>query len=273
MKIILLILINILLLFESTTITELNEESLNELIESNLNNKNKILLIIFYANNCENCKEALNIIYNDIITEYKHNKIQFGKINCDLRENIWLNIRFNITRIPYIILIKGNNYYELNSNYDKYEINSFINDKKDKIELLNIPNKINLIKKILIIINLAHYNTNIYSKKYFNTNISINIIIFMIILFFIIIFWIIYYIFIFCCCNLCFYKFWKKNKNKEIIEIIKSDNESKATSNVSGSELGSQVESDLNISGITDSIFKEEIDEKEIVKKYKKKIE
>jgi thiol-disulfide isomerase/thioredoxin len=272
MKITFLILFNILLLCKSTTIIELNEESLNNLIESNKNDKNKILLIIFYANNCENCQEALNIISNDI-NEYKNNKIQFGKINCDLGENIWLNIRFNITRIPYIILIKGNNYYELNSNYDKYEIYRFINDKKDKIELLNIPNKINLIKKILIIINLAHYNTNIYSKKYFNTKISINLMIFMIILFFIIFFWIIYYIVIFCCCNLCFYKFWKKNKNKEIIEIIKNDNASQTTSNVSGSELGSQVDSDLNISGITDSIFKEEIDEKEIVKKYKKKIE
>jgi len=275
MKITFLILINLLLLFESTTITELNEESLNNLIESNINDKNKILLIIFYANNCENCQEALNIIYKDIIIEYKNSKIQFGKINCDLRENIWLNIRFNITRIPYIILIKGNNYYELNSNYDKYEINSFINNKKDKIQLLNIPNKINLIKKILIIINLAHYNTNIYSKKYFNTNISINIIIFMIILFFIIFFWIIYYIFILCCYNLCLCKFFKKNKNKKIFEIIKRDNtsQSQATSDVSGSDLGSQVDSDLNISGITDSIFKEEIDEKEIIKKYKKKIE
>ena len=273
MKITFLILLNLLLLCKSTTILELNEESLNNLIESNLNDKNKILLIIFYANNCENCQEALNIISNDIINEYKDNKIQFGKINCDLGENIWLNIRFNITRIPYIILIKGNNYYELNSNYDKYEIYRFINDKKDKIELLNIPNKINLIKKILIIINLAHYNTNIYSKKYFNTKISINLMIFMIILLFIIFFWIIYYIVIFCCCNLRFYKFWKKNKNKETIEIIKSDNISQVTSDVSGSDLGSQVDSDMNISGLSDSIFKEEIDEKEKKKKKKKKIE
>jgi len=273
MKIAFLFLINILLIYESTIITELNEESLNNLIESNINDKNKILLIIFYANNCENCQEALNIIYNDIINEYKNNKIQFGKINCDLRENIWLNIRFNITRIPYIILVKGNNYYELNSNYDKYEINSFINDKKDKIELLNIPNKINLIKKILIIINLAHYSTNIYSQKYFNTKISINIILFIIILFFIIIFWIIYYIFILCCCNLFFFKFRKKNKNKELIEIIKCENVSQATSDVSGSDLGSQVDSYMNISGLSDSIFKEEIDEKEIIRKYKKKIE
>lgn len=281
MKIIFLILINILLQFESTTILELNEESLNNLIESNINDKNKILLIIFYANNCENCQEALNIIYNDIVAEYKHNEIQFGKVNCDLRENIWLNIRFNITRIPYIILIKGNHYYELNSNYDKYEINSFINGKKEKIELLSIPNKITLIKKIIIIINLAHKNSNIYSTKYFNTNISINFMIFTIILCFIIFFWIIYYIFNLCCCNLCLCKLWNKIKNKnknekkykEIIEIFKSDNDSHINSNVSDSDLGSQVGNDLNISGLSDSIFKEEIDEIEIIKKYKKKIE
>lgn len=263
----LFILIQILLCM-SKKIIEINNESFNRLVESNKYDNNKKIFVIFYTNNCNPCMEALSVINNNILNEYKYdNKIDFCKVNCDLKENIWLNIRFNITRIPYIILINGNYFYELNSNYDKYELNSFINDKKDKSELIKIPKDISLIKKRIIVINHTINYINHYFKSHYYIEININIIIFVFILFFILLLilflWLLKYILVYCCCNLCLGKICKKKKeNREIIEITRVENMTKINSDVSESELESNAgDNSLDISNISDSIFKKEIDE------------
>jgi hypothetical protein len=257
---------------------ELNNDSFNELIEKNKYNINKKLLIIFYANNCEVCTEALNVINNNILDEYKYNSdIDFGRINCDLKENIWLNIRFNIKRIPYIIIINGNYYHELKSYYGKYELKSFINDKKDKNELIMLPDDISLIQKGIYIANhLINYYKN-YFKSNFNLNINSNIIIFIFILFIFLLLWLLKCALVFCCCGLCLGKICKRKKGiKKIVEInednIKDTEEklSNISSNLSENEIGSnEGDNNLDVSGISDSLFKEN-NEVTIKKNYKK---
>ena len=75
--------------------------------------------------------------------------------------------------------------------------------------------------------------------------------------------WLLKYILVYCCCNLCLGKICKKKKeNREIIEITRVENMTKINSDVSESELESNAgDNSLDISNISDSIFKKEIDE------------
>lgn len=264
---------------------ELNNESFNKLVESNKYDKNKKLLVIFYAKNCPNCEEAIKIISNDILKQYSYdNKIDFAKVDCDLKENIWLDMRFNITRIPYIILIKGNYFYELKSNYDKYELNNFINDRKDIRELKLIPNDTYLLEKQIIVFkyNINYITQYIYS--HYGINISDNIIIFILIILFILFLWLLKYLLVLCCKRLCTCGFCsrfcrKKIDKTKIIKIIKEDNFSQKSNNdsgISGNDMVSKGEENesSDTSEITDSFFDKQIEHTIIEKKYiKKKIE
>ena len=272
MKIVLLIIAIKIFFSFGKNIIELNNESFNKIVESNKYDKNKKLIVIFYTNNCKYCQEALNVISNEIIDKYNSdNKIDFGKINCDLKENVWLNIRFNITRIPYIILVKGKYYSELNSNYDKYELNDFINTPKDNKDLLLIPNDINMVQKRIIVTKYTINYVKDFFKSKFNIDLHQNIIIFILILSLILFLWLIKLLLEFCCYMFGICK--KKKVKKEIVIASKDNDTSGLSGDVSGSDLNSKGDdSDSYISGITDSLFKEEMDDKE-VKKIKEKID
>ena len=271
----LIIAINILLVLPKK-IVELNNESFNRIVELNKYHKNKKLLIIFYSKNCYNCEEAINIISNEIIERYKYDdKIDFGMIDCDLRENIWLNIRFNISRVPYIILIKGNYFYELNSNYDKYELDYFINDIKEKKDLIQLPDDIDIFKKRIIILNHTINYFRDYFQYYFNININKNIIIFILILLLIVLIWIIKYIIEYFCCKIVFCRICRKTEGKKVIITQVYEDLSGISDNVSGSKLESEEEDNnsMHTSELSDSLFNQEIEEIQVIKKYKQKIE
>ena len=70
-------------------------------------------LIFFYADKCPFCKPIKSKI-NKLINEgkIKNDKIRFGKVNLNAF-NLRLQIRFNVTKIPYTILIDNNNIYEM----------------------------------------------------------------------------------------------------------------------------------------------------------------
>ena len=274
----LIIAINILLILPKK-ILELNNESFNRLVESYKYNKYKKLLVIFYTNNCYNCKEAINIITNDIIERYKYDdKIDFGKVDCDLRENIWLNIRFNISRIPYIILIKGNYFYELNSNYDKYELDYFINDIKGKKDLIKLPDDIDIFKKRIIILKYTINYFRDYFQYYLNISISQNCIIFILVILLIILLWVIKNIITFFCCKMLFCRICGKTKEKKVVITQVYEDLSGISSNVSGSKIESEEydnNSNHTSDDISDSLYNKEIEESEIEEKYKikKKVE
>ena len=278
MKIVLFILFVKILIIFPKKILELNNESFNKLLELHKYDSNKKILLVFYTKNCNNCKEAINVI-NDIIDKYKYDKeIDFGKVDCDLRENIWLNLRFNITRIPYIILIvNGNVFYELNSNYDKYEISHFINDVKSNKDSLKIPNDIDIYKKRIIILNFTINYIRQFFKYHFNINISKNLIIFILILLLLIFIYIIIDALKYCCSNIILCgKCRKKNKNPEKKKI---EDLSGISSNLSGSENKSKSkeeenEDSMDISGISKNLFSDDDDDESKDKDiHKEKIE
>ena len=276
MKISLLILFMKIILILQKKIFELNNESFNNLLESNKYDKNKKLLVIFYTKNCKACKEAINILSKDIIEKYKYdNSIDFGKVDCDSRENIWLNLRFNISRIPKIILIvNGNFFYELNSNYDKYEISHFINDLKNKKESLEIPNDIDINKKRVIVLKYTINYISQFFKYHFNININKNLIIFILILLLLLFLYIIIYLLEYCCykifiCGKCRKKS-KKIEKKKIAQVHMSEDLSGISSDISGSKL-EYKEEDSEITN--NGFFDEEMDEFKAKKLYKEKTE
>lgn len=81
-------------------------------------------LIMFYAENCGFCNQIKALI-NKIIDDKKlTNEIQFGKV--DLTYNPRLQIRFNITKIPYVILVNDNKMYEMKFLPTEYTLIHFI---------------------------------------------------------------------------------------------------------------------------------------------------
>ena len=281
-----------LILSYSKRILEINRDSFSSYLESNKYNENKKLLLIFYRQNSTFSEEALNVIENDIIKEYNSETgIDFGKINIDAENNLWLNLQFKIRTIPHIILIKGNYFYELNQKPDKYSIKEFINKEKDDSDKKRIPEEINITRKILIVTNLTiklfrNFFYNIFKIR-LNKNIIIFIIIFILIIILCFIFWIIKIIISFICCKLCCKKICKKNKSmkkkkknggEKAINIIKEekiDDKSSSDSGVSGSEVKDKDDQgeeniDKNMPEINNDIFNEEISSEKIKEKYKK---
>ena len=210
-------------------IQEINLDSFKSYIESNKYDENKKLLIVFYKQNSTYCEDALNLIEKNIIKDYNFESgVEFGKINVD--NNLWLNLQFNIKSIPYIILIKGNYFYELNQKPDQYSIKDLINLSLNDLNKKPIPEEINTIRKILFILNFSIRFISIGFYNIFKISLSKNIIIFIFIIILCLILWIIKRI-INLICSICCriknkYKGSKKNeegisKLKEEIELDK----------------------------------------------------
>ena len=231
MKFSFFIFISLLTLIFSITrqIQEISLDSFKSYVESNKYDENKKLLIVFYKQNSTYCEDALNLIEKNIIKDYNFESgVEFGKINVD--NNLWLNLQFNIKSIPYIILIKGNYFYELNQKPDQYSIKDLINLSLNDLNKKPIPEEINTIRKILFILNFSIRFISIGFYNIFKISLSKNIIIFIFIIILCLILWIIKRI-INLICSICCriknkYKGSKKNeegisKLKEEIELDK----------------------------------------------------
>ena len=268
----------------SSQFLEINRDNFQSYLNSNKDNENKKLLLIFYKQNCTYCEEALNIIENKVINNYNiESGIKFGKINVDIENNLWINLQFEIKRIPYIILIEGNYFYELKQKADEYSLKDFIDLEKDNSEKKIIPKEINTIRKIIIIINITinFFIQGIYSI--FKISLNKNIIIFILLIIFFLFFWIIQKIIYSICSKFCCKR--KKEKNTKTIikkddkegnkKIISIEDVNECSSNLSEEEIENKNDENENKENndINTDIFKKEISEESIKKKYKDKQE
>ena len=268
------IFISILSLIFSFTaqISEINHDSFKSYIESNRYNENKKLLLIFYKQNSTLCEEAINAIEKYIIQDYNsESEIEFGKINLDLDNNIWLYLQFNITRIPYVILIKGIYFYELNKKPDKYSIKEFINLSPYNMIKKKIPDEINTIRKILFVLKFTFRSFRIGFYNIFGISLNKNAIIFIFIIILCLIIWIIKEIMSFILGLFCLIKkirIRKNNKEEDIVKIKEADNYSE---NLSGSDIGNKHEEDDNNDNdntlkLKKGLFNQEMEEEELEK-------
>ena len=88
----------------------LTSSNFDALVQNGVKNR---WLISFYAEKCSFCKQTKSMI-NKLIDEgkIKNDKLKFGKVDLNTY-NIRLQVRFNITRIPYTILVDNNEMYEM----------------------------------------------------------------------------------------------------------------------------------------------------------------
>lgn len=280
------------ILSTSWKISEINRDSFKAHMDDIKYNDTKKLLLIFYDPNSTYCEEALNIIENDIIKEYNLNSgVEFGKITKDEINNIWLYLQFNVTRIPYIILIKGNYFYELVQKPNKYSIKELIDYGKDNSEKKPLPNEINTIRKISIFLELSVIFFRTFIYNIFGFRLNQNIIIFLFILIICSFLWLLKIIFFFIFSIICCRYF--RNRKKNISNNQNNNNEIKEDQGES-SYIINKIEKDIdkissglsdngieknekddenNIPEINNNLFNEEMENDDIINNKKEKME
>ena len=91
-------------------VIELNDSNIDSIIKDGIYNR---WLILCYLETCYHCKRARQVL-NDILESGNYpviNSIKFAEI--EVQKNIKSNIRFNISKVPHIILVENNTTYEL----------------------------------------------------------------------------------------------------------------------------------------------------------------
>jgi hypothetical protein len=125
---------------------DLTNSNFDYLVQNGITNH---WLLIFYTENCGFCKQIKSLI-NKMIDDGKIiSEIKFGKI--DLSYNLGLQIRFNITKIPYIILVNNYSMYEVNFLPTEDSLNHFFESENlDEYKKFKkaFPQKLSLYKFI-----------------------------------------------------------------------------------------------------------------------------
>ena len=112
------------------------------------------LFIVFYLQKCQYCDIVLKTLKTQIVKYFEdEDEISFGTINLSNQNNVWLGLRFNVTRIPYIILIENNKIYKFQNSFQEKEVIKFINEEKNIEDAFDIPKEITLFSKLKTALN------------------------------------------------------------------------------------------------------------------------
>ena len=125
-------------------IYELNDFTFDYLISEG---KKYRWLILFYLSTCGHCEHAKEEILK-IYKNYSETNIRFAKM--EIQKSWTASLRFNISGVPYIILVENNKIYELqkypnDKNLIEF-LNTSFNDVKD--EIVDFPKQMNLFNVI-----------------------------------------------------------------------------------------------------------------------------
>ena len=104
-------------------VIELNDSNIDSTIKDGIYNR---WLILCYIETCYHCKRARQVL-NDILESGNYpviNNIKFAQI--EVHKNIKSNIRFNISKVPHIILVENNTMYELDLYPNEKNLINFI---------------------------------------------------------------------------------------------------------------------------------------------------
>ena len=140
-------------------------EAFNQELEKTIKTKKKLFLI-FFAKNCDYCGYSVRVLKERIVQHYEEdNKISFGVINLDRQSNFWIGYKFNITQIPYILLIEGGKMYQFKEQFDEMKVVQFIDEEKNIEDALDIPEDVGLYKKInFFMANVIQKTSDIFIK-------------------------------------------------------------------------------------------------------------
>ena len=101
-------------------------------------------LIIFYSKTCVHCMKAKKEIKKlfDKVKRVKNETLRFAQMEA--YDNSLTNVRFNISGVPYIIVVENNSMFEMNlfPNYDNLKTLIETNFTEVKDELKPIPKRV-----------------------------------------------------------------------------------------------------------------------------------
>ena len=168
----LLFLLNISLI-KSKEINIFEGEAFNQELQKTIESRKK-LFIIFFAKNCDYCGYCVRVLKERIVQHYEdNNKISFGVINLDRQSNFWIGYKFNITQIPYIILIEEGKMYHFKEPFEETKVVQFIDEEKNIEDALDIPDDVGLSQKInFFMAGLIRQISDFFIKFGFNNNTS-----------------------------------------------------------------------------------------------------
>lgn len=134
-----------------------------------ISNKNIKWFIIFFTANCPYCHHCVKLLNDKIIDHYESSSnIKFGVVNLDHQQNVWLGVRFNITRIPYIIFIENNLMYQFNQQFDERVVYKFIDEEKNFEDSSPVPEETTVIKKASLIYEELTERVRIFFQEKFD---------------------------------------------------------------------------------------------------------
>jgi hypothetical protein len=115
-------------------IIELKDENFENLVNPYQNHP--VNVIIFQSLDCPECKDAYKI-FEKTLEKVDQNKYKFFKIDCI--QNIYTCLRFNITRLPNILILENGFYYQDSNYLTDYSFLSFLNEEKNQERGKSIP--------------------------------------------------------------------------------------------------------------------------------------
>lgn len=137
----------------SKKIMVIEGNNIDSAIKNSMEGKSKLFLI-FTVKNCPYCSHALKILKEKVVKNFEEEEeIFFGHVDLDNQLNVWLGIRFNITKIPYIILIENNKIFHFESQFEESLVLKFINEEKNLEEGEDIPHIVTFMDKFNIAVN------------------------------------------------------------------------------------------------------------------------
>ena len=221
-----------------TNNTHFNKEFLNDKIyelsdmtfEDSINaGKYYKWCVIFYLKTCGHCKRAKNA-RDKIFKKVSDPKVRFAQLETE--ENMITNFRFNVTAVPYIVLIENNSMLELEKYPNEENLLNFCqsNFSNFEKEIIPYPKPIGMGKVSWIMfretINGLVYRINNYLKKYgINYQLNFNEFLILVVLFLVIGGFLEYYLL-----SLCLNDNYEEEIKKQI-ELIEKNKKMKKSKN------------------------------------------
>lgn len=132
--------------------------------------------VVFYVDTCNYCKQTLKTITNDVLPDYEDSKVyKFGKVDCN--KEVWLALRFNITQIPYIVLIEDGKMFEFKEFATKEAVETFIEEEKTIEDIIPMPKPMGFVVIMMKMLTESYYLMKETIQKFLDSkgiNIKIN---------------------------------------------------------------------------------------------------
>ena len=142
---------------------------LDKAIQNVISSNNKLFLI-FHVQKCQYCTHVLKVLKSQVIKNYEDDEnIFFGSVNLDEQSNVWLGVRFNISKIPFIILIENKKMYHFESQFEESLVVKFINEEKNVEDGEEIPPAVTFNRKFSIAVEELTQTIQGYLNKYLGT--------------------------------------------------------------------------------------------------------